>query len=219
MTPSPGQRASIALAVALSVAFAVTAHLALVDGAPPSVGALLCLVPLAGFALWRLRQARHRILAVAAIALAAVLLWLGWDSLERHFPSVFLIEHVGTNLALAALFGRTLVGGREPLVSRFARMVHRTFTPQLAAYTRKVTLAWTVFFLAMAAISGGLYAAAGMTAWSLFANMVAPLATGAMFAAEYAIRHRVLPDLERIGILGGIRAFSRHFSAGAQAPR
>lgn len=219
MTAPPGRRATVALAVALSAAFALAAHVALVNGAPPALGALLCLVPLAGFALWGLGRLRHRVVAFAAIAAVAAALWQGWDQLERHFPDIFFLEHAGTNLALAVLFGRTLVPGREALVTRFARVVHRTFTPQLERYTRKVTVAWTAFFVAMFATSCGLYAAGWMAAWSLFANLLTPLLIAAMFVVEYAVRHRVLPDLERIGILGGIRAFSRHFSAGAQAPR
>jgi hypothetical protein len=41
-----------------------------------------------------------------------------------------------------------------------------------------------------------------------------------MFVVEYGVRHRALPNWERVGILGGVRAFSRHFaSSRAQAPR
>jgi len=41
-----------------------------------------------------------------------------------------------------------------------------------------------------------------------------------MFVAEYGVRHRVLPNWERVGIFGGIRAFARHFqSARFEAPR
>jgi len=43
---------------------------------------------------------------------------------------------------------------------------------------------------------------------------------GAMFVVEYLVRYRVLPDLERAGLLSGIRAFSRHMAAPqSQSPR
>ena len=43
-----------------------------------------------------------------SFVLAAIGLWLGWDALQRHFPSVFFVEHASVNLLLAFAFGRTL---------------------------------------------------------------------------------------------------------------
>jgi len=129
---------------------------------------------------------------------------------------VFFIEHAGANAALAIVFGRTLAAGREPLCTRFARLVHGTMTPELAAYTRSVTLAWTIFFSALALASAALYFGGYLTAWSILATMLSPALVVLMFVVEYGVRLRVLPHVERVGILGGIRAFSRHFAA---APR
>ena len=216
---TPGRRGLVALAVVAAVAFAVAAHLALVEGFPPAMGALLCLVPLTGLVLWGVKRMRHRVLVLLAIVAIAALLWRHWSLLEAHFPDVFFVEHVTANLILATLFGRTLRAGHEPLVTNLARIVHGGMTPRLARYTRGVTIAWTAFFLAMAATSTLLYAAELRAAWSLLANGLTPLLVGAMFVVEYGIRHRVMPDLERIGVLGGFRAFSRHFAARAEAPR
>jgi uncharacterized membrane protein len=208
----PGRRGAIALAVLGSASFAFATHLALVQGIPAAAGALLCLVPLAGFVAWGLKQLRHRLLMLAAIAAIAVALWRNWALLEHHFPDVIFLEHAAINLTLAFVFGRTLLAGREALVTRFARVVHGGVSPALLAYSRKVTIAWTAFFLAMLLASAVLYAAQWMTAWSLLVNFVNPALLGVMFVVEYAVRHRVLPDLERIGVLGGIMAFSRHFA-------
>jgi uncharacterized membrane protein len=213
------RRGGVALAVAASVAFAVAAHMALVDGLPAGAGALLCLVPLGGFALLGIKRLAWRLLALAAIAVLAVASWNGWGLLQHHFTDVFFLEHVGINLALAFVFGRTLAAGRDPLVTRFARVVHGTMSPALLRYTRQVTVAWTVFFLAIAFASVVLYAAGFMAAWSLLANLLNPLLVAAMFVGEYAIRHRVLPDVERIGVMGGLRAFTRHFATRPEAPR
>ena len=216
---NPGRRGGVALAVLASVAFAIAAHMALVDGLPAGAGALLCLIPLTGLALWGLKRLRLRVLAIAVIAVVAFGLWRGWGLLEHHFFDVFFIEHVGANLALATLFGRTLLPGQDPLVTRFARVVHETMSPALLRYTRQVTVTWTVFFLSMALASTVLYAAGFMAAWSLLANLLSPLLIGSLFVVEYAIRGRVLPDIEHVGILGSIRAFSRHFATRAEAPR
>jgi uncharacterized membrane protein len=220
VTPGPARRVLVALAVVLSVAFALAAHAALVRGLPPGVGALLSLVPLSFLMLWAIRRTRHRIMALALLAAVVVACVLEWPVLERNFPNVFFLEHAGGNLLLALLFGRTLARGREPLVTTFARIAHDGITPALARYTRQVTLAWTLFFLALFTASSVLYLGGHTAAWSTLANLLSPLLVGAMFVVEYVVRHRVLPDLERIGILGGARAFSRHFAAARlEAPR
>jgi uncharacterized membrane protein len=209
----------VVLAAVLFVAFAVAVHASLVNALPPAAGALLSLVPLSFLVLWAFRRTHHRVIALVVIAAAVALCAFEWSAVERYFPSVFFLEHAGGNLLLAFVFGRTLVPGREPLVSTFARIAHDGLTPALARYSRQVTVAWTVFFLALFATSCALYASGHREAWSLLANFVGPVLVGLMFAVEYAIRHRVLPDIERVGILGGARAFSRHFAgvrSGAQ---
>lgn len=223
MTPDRRMRYAMALAVVASVAFAILAHFALMDGLTPAVGAVLSLVPAVLLVLWAVRRSRRREAALAALALAALALWLGWNVLERHFPDVFFVEHAGANLVLAIVFGRTLTGDREPLCTRFARLVHGSLPPEVVRYARQVTLAWTIFFAALFALSCMLYLGGLRAAWSLLANVANPLLVAAMFLAEYAIRHRVLPQWERVGVLGGIRAFARHFGAArpaqVEAPR
>lgn len=212
MTWGQGGRGWIALGIALSVAFAVLAHAALVEGTPPAVGAAVSAVPLALVLLLGARRKRSTGILAAAIAAGAVALWLSWSALERYFPDVLFTEHAATNLALAIVFGRTLAEGRESLITTFARLVHGELPPDVERYTRRVTLAWTIFFSAMFAVSCGLYLSGERAAWSVFANFATPVGVGAMFAVEYFVRHRVLPDWERVGIMGGVRAFSRHFS-------
>jgi uncharacterized membrane protein len=211
VTWGPGGRGWIALGIALSVAFAVLAHAALVEGTPPAVGAGVSVVPLALVAWLGLRRKRSAAALAVAIAAAAVALWASWSVLERHFPDVLFMEHALTNFALAIVFGRTLAAGRESLITTFARLVHGDLPPEVVRYTRRVTLAWTVFFGAMFAVSCALYLSGERAAWSVFANFATPAGVGSMFAIEYFVRHRVLPDWERVGIMGGVRAFSRHF--------
>jgi uncharacterized membrane protein len=206
-----------ALALVGSVAFLALAHFTLVDGLAPALGALLSLVPVALLLAWALRRPRHRALALAALALATLGLWLGWGTLERRFPDVFFIEHAGANLILAIVFGRTLLGGREPLCARFARLLHGSIPPEVERYAGQVTVAWTIFFAAMFTLSCALYLGGFLAAWSILANIASPLLIAAMFLAEYAIRCRVLPRWERTGVLGAMRAFSRHFASAQPA--
>lgn len=220
MTGGRRTRLQVVVVVALSVSFALLAHAALVDGIPPTAGAALSLVPAALLAWWLVSRTQHRIVAAVALSALAAGLWLGWPQLERHFPDVLFIQHAAINLALGIVFGRTLFGGREPLVTTFARLVHGSLPPEVERYSRRVTLAWTIFFATLLAASCALYLAKQQAAWSFLATIASPVLIATMFVAEYFVRHRVLPDWERVGILGGIRAFTRHFqSARFEAPR
>lgn len=213
-------RPAIALAVLLAVCAAVLAHYAIVQAQTPTLGALLSLLPVAGVAFVAMRRARRRETVLWILALCAAALWLGWGILERHFTNLFFIEHAGMNLLLAVTFGRTLVGTSEPLCTRFARIIHGTLQPEVVRYTRQVTIAWTIFFGVLFVLSCALYFGGFVAAWSFLANIASPILVAAMFVIEYAIRHRTLPDHERVGILGGIRAFTQHFAARrSPAPR
>ncbi len=220
MTSGRNRRSWVFLVVVLSAGFAMLAHASLIEGVPPTVGALLSLVPVCALALWAVRRSRRRIALVVALVIAAIAVAASWGTLERHFPDLFFVEHAGANLALAFVFGRTLFAAREPLVTRFARILHGELPPEVLRYTRQVTVAWTIFFLALFTLSCVLYLGRLLPAWSLLANLLSPLLVGSMFVIEYAVRHRVLPNWERAGILSGIRAFSRHIdSARFEAPR
>jgi uncharacterized membrane protein len=221
VTSRPRSRTALVFAGVLFVAFAGAAHFAIVD-APheTALGAWLSLIPVAAFALWCVRRTQHRYAALLAVAAAVVILWSVWPAVERNFPRLFFVEHAGANLALAIMFGRTLVGNREALCTRFARLIHGTLPPEVERYTRQVTAAWTIFFFVFFALSCLLYLCGFIAAWSLLANILSPVFVAGMFVVEYLVRHRVLPKWERTGVLGGVRAFTRHFgTAQPEAPR
>ena len=87
----------------------------------------------------------------------------------------------------------------------------------MAAYARKATLAWTLYFVGMAALSVALYALAPFDTWALFANLLTPLAVALMFVGEYLLRYRLHPEFERASLADAIRAYSQAGHAG-QAP-
>lgn len=220
MTPERRKGLQVGFLVVASIGFAFLAHAAIVQGVSPTVGAALSLVPASIFVAWAVSRTRHRVAAALVLVLAAITLTAGWGQLERHFPDVFFLEHVAINLALAVAFGRTLFGGRVPLVTRFARMIHGELPAEVERYARKVTIVWTALFLGICAASCALYLGGWLAAWSFLANFLNPLLLVAMFVLEYVVRHRVLPNWERVGVLGGVRAFSRHFQAARfEAPR
>lgn len=214
MIGTSGRRVVMTLGFALCACFALAAHVAIVEGSRlPVAGAWLSLVPIIAFIVLLLRRAQRPLPVLLAVAAAIVVLWLGWPLFERHFQIVFLVEHAGANLALAIIFGRTLIAGRDPLCTRLARLVHETLPPAVERYTRQVTIAWTMFFALAFALSCFLYFAGFLGAWSLFANFLSPVFIAVMFVGEYLVRRLVLPTWERTGLLAGVRAFTRHFRA------
>lgn len=146
--------------------------------------------------------------AIAALVLA----WLCGEALMGvTLPPnlLYLAQHAGIHLFLAAAFGSTLRRGHTPLVTAMAARVHRELTPGMVVYTRKLTLAWVIYFIAMAAISLGLYLFASFEAWALFANLLTPIVLVLMFGGEYWLRYRLHPEFERVDIPAMIRSY-RH---------
>lgn len=121
------------------------------------------------------------------------------------------IQSVGINTALAFVFGRTLSGGRKPLVTKVAAMVHEEMSPEMIRYTRQVTAAWTLFFIACALVSAGLFSFAPIEAWSVFANILSLPLICLMFLVENEVRKRTLPKRDQVGLLGTVRAVRAKF--------
>jgi uncharacterized membrane protein len=156
----------------------------------------------------------------AGLELGAVLgaVALGWYA-SASGPYAVFVPTVAMNLILLWFFGRTLARGREPLVSSIARIVRGTLDPEIARYTRRVTWAWCGFFLANAAISLALAAAAPLAAWSFYANVLTFPLVALMFAAEYAYRRRRFPALEHVPPLALLRRLAKagYFGSGSAA--
>ncbi len=104
------------------------------------------------------------------------------------------LTHWGIYTSLLVGFGFPLRQGREPLISGMARRMNGPLTAEVAAYTRKVTIAWSLFFAAQLSLSVLLFCFAPLTIWSFFVNILDFPLVVAMFAAEYAVRLRCLSD-------------------------
>jgi uncharacterized membrane protein len=191
-----------------AVAYAVLAHLSNARPGHEILGVLLSMGPLWIAALILAWRSPHRLVALAAVAIGTGLVILRWSDLEAHFAWVYLAQQAGTYLILAAAFGRTLGAGRKPLCARFAEAVHGPLAPDVARYTRAVTLAWTILFCMLAALLVVLYAFAPLAVWSAFGNFGCAILIGLMFAIEYLVRRRTLPDLEHHGFLATFRAIA-----------
>lgn len=205
MSPASGA-ARVAAVGILGLGYACLAHYTNTSDTG-SAGAMLALAPLAIAALMLGWRARRRLPAMTLAIAACVAALLALPLLQRHTSLIYWLEHAATQSLLCIGFARTLAPGREPMISVFARMVHGPLVPQMVRYTRQVTVAWSVFFGAMALVSTVLFFGTPVAVWSTFANFFTAPLIALMFILEYAVRRRVLPDMDHATILDGVQAF------------
>lgn len=172
-----------------------------------NLGALVAIAPVVVIALILAWRSPHRFTMFGAVVLFCVALWAGWSALEHHFGLVYWLQNMGMQLILFMTFARTLFAGRKPLCTVFAEAVHAPLSPAHVVYARKVTVAWTLFFAAMALVSTLLFFLAPLTTWSFFSNFLSLPLVALMFIVEYWVRRVVLPDSKNTGILDAVRAF------------
>ena len=133
-------------------------------------------------------RARRLALWIAAAVVLAALARSGEAWIAHALPVVL-------NLGLAALFGATLREGAEPMIARFARRERGALEPELVGYTRRLTIVWVAFFVAMAAIAAALSLAGWTTAWLVFALAGNYMLVAALLVGEYLYRKRRFPHL------------------------
>jgi uncharacterized membrane protein len=192
---------------ALLIGYPLLAHYTNDSAHDRNLGALVAIAPLILIALLLAWRSPRRLVFLGVLVLLCIALWAGWAALGKHFGLVYWLQHVGMLLILFIAFGRTLIAGRQPLCTRFAQALHAAVTPQHEIYTRQVTLAWTLFFAAMALASSLLFFLAPLTTWSFFANFLTLPLVALMFIGEYWVRWRVLPEMRHMRILDAVRAF------------
>lgn len=109
---------------------------------------------------------------------------------------------------LFAFFARTLRPGHIDLCTAMATRLRGALTPEMAAYTRNVTIAWCAFFALQLAASLALALFASAQAWSLFVNVLEWPLVACMFLAELAVRRLRFKSYDHVGIAETVRAFA-----------
>ena len=142
-----------------------------------AIGALLILLICIGASL----PGRARWLLAVPVALLAILYFV--EPRQLLFVPPVLINLLG-----GALFAASLRRGREPVISRIARLERGELSNELAAYTRRLTWIWTFFFALMALLCVLLALSAPLPVWSLFANFINYLLVALLFFGEFVYR-------------------------------
>lgn len=196
------------LIAALVLAYALLEHYSNRASAPRLLGALLAIgPPMLAIALVVSRGPKAWLLVpVSVLAMLALLLPL-WPILEHYFARLYLLQQCGIYLSLALTFGFSLLPGRMPLCTRWAYQAHGGLSAEALRYTRAVTAAWTLFFVAIVTLSFTLYVAAPRLVWSAFSNFVVLPLIVIMFALEQLVRRRQLPSMVHVGVADTLRLF------------
>jgi uncharacterized membrane protein len=113
------------------------------------------------------------------------------------FVTASAVMHWSIYASLLASFALTLRPGHVPLITAMERRLHGDISAELAAYTRNVTLAWSVFFAVQLGLSVFLFCLAPLRWWSFFVNILDLPLVALVFAAEYMVRLRCLSDPPR----------------------
>lgn len=197
------------------IAYSVLLHFFILKGEADGLRVALVLLPVLLWACWLVaRSVSAKWWPLAAAALAALIYGL----MSGNYMRVGLIAidgmwHASMNAFMLWFFARTLRQGRVPLISQVARYLNGgELPPEIAVYTRNVTIAWSVFFAAQLLGSALLYLFAPLAAWSLFINVLNAPLLALMFAGEYVIRIVLHPNHSRNSILQVFEVFTKNFA-------
>ncbi len=208
MNPIGAQVWRVAATVAVLVIWAVASHLGSAGFLGADGAALVAMLPLMLAAVVLLWQWRGVIVRAAGLGVLAALLIVLWPLLRSNAPLLYYLEHVGGLLALAVLFGRSLFGGGDALITSMARAIYGGILSQRKQrYTRWATVAWTAFFVINALVSTVLFALAPVRIWSIYAHLLMGPLVALMFLCEHLVRLRVLPPHERPNLADVVRAY------------
>lgn len=184
-------RASRPVSILLLIAYPFAVHAGIVTGviwpAIALIGVLL---------LWQTPLLTTNRWIWAVLPIIGLLLWFmpQWQNTVLYAPPLLVI------LLLLGLFGRSLLPGHEPLVSRIARIMHDAPSIELLRYTRAVTVGWVVFLALMLLEVIGLTLFATPEQWSLFTNFYNYFFMGIFFLLEFALRRFFIDPTERISL-------------------
>jgi uncharacterized membrane protein len=212
--------AKILLAIAVIVAYASLSHAALAANDACSIwrqlALLVLLASLIGLLCWGASAALEQVgigmvaRRLGTILLGALMACAGvvfWPALLTRLDWIYLLEHAAANGMLCWFFAHTLFGGRTPIITTLARAIHTELPDKVERYTRKVTIAWAIFFAMQIAVSLVIFNVGSIEAWSFFANVLNWPLVMLMFVVEYAFRRRVDPAFQHATIRQSVAAY------------
>jgi uncharacterized membrane protein len=206
-----------ALIVIACVAYQSGVYVSVSNGHSGLLPTILMWLPLAVLAGWILARARNKPLWLSAVAAAGILVHLVEREERLGLAATSGLFHAAAYLFLLWFFGRTLARGREPLISRFARIVHCSLDPEMALFTRNVTMAWCGFFGLQLIASALLFAFSTTGAWSLFVNVLNLPLVALMFVGQFVYGRIRYPESPPASLWRAVRAYTEDASPSNRA--
>jgi len=170
----------------LLAAYPVIVYLGLQQAELGWLGSFLILIGLLRLILFRDRDRG----SLVSLLLILMLMLAGTHALLsesaaglRHYP-------VAVN-ALFLLFFASSLYREQTVIEQIARRQDPGLSTAGVAYTRKVTIAWCVFFLTNGLIAFYTALWASLETWALYNGLVAYLLMGLLFGIEWLIRRSV----------------------------
>jgi len=149
--------------------------------------AILLSLPFLSTAIKRIRPGIWRIMAVG-LAFIVLVISASNDKL------IVKLVPLTVNGVLLWFFSSSLVGGRIPLITRFASLMREDMPPAVLIYTRRATIAWSGYFLSMLIFSLILAIYAPIELWSFFSNVLSYVILVLMFLVEFTVRRFLLHE-------------------------
>ncbi len=207
------------LLLAAFIAYPIVLHVFVLKEEVAMSHLLFVFAPLLIVAAWViLRMAGKAWWPLLALGFGAAIYYIATGDYGRiGLLAVNGLSHATLNLFLLWLFGRTLLRGREPLISQISRHINGELKEEVVEYTRHVTIAWCVYFALQVFVSLGLYLLAPLGAWSFFINVLNLPLLILMFVAEKVYRTRRYPNHPKTSILKAIEVYSKDFAAPKKA--
>lgn len=206
-----------ALVVLACITYQYGVHVLLSNAQPGLLHTFLLWLPLAVLAGWILMRSKNKPLWLATLLAAGMFVYLVEHEERLGLAATSGISHAVAYLFFLWYFGRTLARGREPLITRFARTVHGALDPPMEWFTRKVTIAWCLFFAIQLIASALLFAFAPLSAWSLFINLLNLPLVALMFVGQFVYRMIRYPDYPRVSLWQAIQVFIKDTSPSKNA--
>lgn len=208
------QQAGKILVLLACIAYPFLVHASIRDGEASSLSLLLVVLPAMLVVGWFVLRAVNKVWKPLVVAVfLTVLYFIASGQHERiGLIAVDGVLHASLNLFLLWFFGRTLLNGKEPLITQISRRVNGEVKPEIAVYTRHVTMAWCVYFAAQVTVSLLLYLFAPLTVWSLFINVLNLPLLILMFVGEFVWRIIRYPHHSRTTILKALEVYAKDFA-------
>ena len=188
----------------LIAAYPLLVHISLVCAAPQ----LLYIAPLLFLAgiCWQGLCNRNAVVWLIFSTISAAILLLEYLNLTLY---LLFVPPVAIPLLLLVVFGRTLIAGREPLITAIGEAARGPLSAAMRHYTRRLTQAWCLVFLTMIIWSAVLPWLEQPELWSWFTNIINYGVVGILFVGEFILRKKLFPSHNHPGFFEYLRIIAR----------